>query len=120
MEKQAEVITINTDAGTTPQVTGSLIEGRKNVVSSLDNFYEAKVTIYVQAYNRLEKTKACIESILKYTGDIVSRLPILWWSMISSISALSIPSTACDFSLWSTRITFFLSKSRRDLLEIIP
>lgn len=70
MEKQAEVITINTDAGTTPQVTGSLIEGRKNVVSSLDNFYETKVTIYVQAYNRLEKTKACIESILKYTGDI--------------------------------------------------
>lgn len=67
---QGEIITINTDAGTPSQTSDGLIEGRRNVSLLLNHFRSAKATIVVLAYNRLEKTRACVESVLRHTGDI--------------------------------------------------
>lgn len=67
---QGEIITINTDAGVPPQTSDSLIEGRRNISTLLNYFHPAKATIVIQAYNRLEKTRACVGSVLRYTGDV--------------------------------------------------
>lgn len=49
-----------------------LHQGRKNALKPLEdmNGMDSDVTILVQAYNRLDKTKECISSILKYTKDV--------------------------------------------------
>ena len=39
-------------------------------------------------------------------GDGVALTPILWWSIISTISHSSAPVTACESSLWSTSTSF--------------
>lgn len=53
-------------------VTDDLYWGRKNMVNSVpkDRQMDSDVTILVQAYNRVEKTKECINSILRYTKDV--------------------------------------------------
>ena len=56
----------------------------------------------------------------KNTGAMVWTVPSLWWSMISMISALSMPATAWLFSLWSTRITCLPLAPSRFLREIMP
>ncbi|MBQ7009468.1 MAG: glycosyltransferase family 2 protein [Ruminococcus sp.] len=50
----------------------SLFKAREEIISAYSKFSEIKsdVTIKIQAFNRLEKTKQCIESVLKYTKGI--------------------------------------------------
>lgn len=47
-----------------------LFQNRAAVVDFLAQEASAEVTIIIQAYNRLEKTRRCVESVLKYTGGI--------------------------------------------------
>lgn len=63
---------INTDNVKKMELSGNLIEARKNMAlsaASISDFH-SDVTILIQAFNRLEKTKQCIESVLKYTKGI--------------------------------------------------
>lgn len=53
-----------------PKVGDGLFENRSSFVEQLQQTATAEVSIIVQAYGRLEKTKRCIESVLKYTVDI--------------------------------------------------
>lgn len=66
------IYNIDTSNGIAAKISDNLINGRKNVVKSLSNIkqFDSEVTILVQAYNRLEKTKECISSILEYTSDV--------------------------------------------------
>lgn len=62
---------INTDQAHSPEVSDTLIEGRQSIVNvtrKLNN--NCLVNIFLLAYGRLEKTKRCVESILKYTKGI--------------------------------------------------
>ena len=52
-------------------------------------------------------------SLRNLTGLRVVMGPRRWWSMISTISASPIPSTACDASLWSRRMTDRRTSSSR-------
>ena len=47
-----------------------ILAGRKNFADANDNGMDSDVTILIQAYNRLEKTKECVSSVLKYTTDV--------------------------------------------------
>ena len=47
-----------------------LYQGRSNMAAISDNGMDSDVTVCVQGYNRVEKSKQCVESILKYTGDV--------------------------------------------------
>jgi O-antigen biosynthesis protein len=72
-----DVIIENTDDKIPPQPGDGLITSRKNrMIASLGDRAEL-VSIVVQAYNRLEKTKICIECILKYTSDIEYELVLV-------------------------------------------
>ncbi len=53
---------------------------RKNRMSYYNNIYESNeinIGIFVLGYNRVDKTKECIESILKYTSDIKYELILI-------------------------------------------
>lgn len=54
------------------RTTATLHEGRTLIAeqSLVGKKIKSDVTICIQAYNRLEKTKRCIESVLKYTDDV--------------------------------------------------
>ena len=66
------IIEVNVEHGVETRSTETLYEGRKLVVeqSLAGRKFKSDVTIWVQAYNKLQKTKKCIESILKYTDDV--------------------------------------------------
>lgn len=71
------IIFENTDNETSAQPGGGLIETRKNrLVTALGDRSEL-VSVIVQAYNRLDKTKKCVESILKYTTDFEYELVLI-------------------------------------------
>lgn len=53
-----------------PEVSDSLNVNRVNFYNSLNTRTVFTATIVVWAYNRIEKTKNCVESILKWTTDI--------------------------------------------------
>lgn len=61
---------IDASNGKQPELSTDLFEGRSNYIKSLENKMGSDVTIFVQAYNRLDKTKECISNILKYTSGI--------------------------------------------------
>ena len=65
-----EIITINTESCVVDNKKNSLLDGRRSIAKMEQNFANAKVSITVLAYNRLEKTKRCIDSLLKYTKNI--------------------------------------------------
>lgn len=50
-----------------PSIEGTLLENRRKINQRADD--EIKITIFIQAYNRLEKTKACVESVIKHTAN---------------------------------------------------
>lgn len=67
---------IDTDHLIAPIASNDLYTSRKNIYEGmLDGIPE--VTVCVQAYNRLEKTKRCVEAILKYTQGIHYELLLL-------------------------------------------
>lgn len=63
---------IDSSNGRKAIVSDDLHMGRRNTIDSIpkDKQLDSDVTILIQAYNRIEKTKECIESILKYTKDV--------------------------------------------------
>lgn len=69
MNYYVDPITINSDNINLPQEGNTLFETRKYYSNSYCyNTYAA--SIVVTCYNRLQKTKNCIHSILKYTTDV--------------------------------------------------
>jgi GT2 family glycosyltransferase len=70
MDKQWVYIIENTDNKKSIPAGNGLNETRRNrIVASLGEKSEM-VSIVVQAFNRLDKTRKCVENILKYTSDI--------------------------------------------------
>lgn len=67
---QEDIIYINTDQYDSPKPATTLIEGRENFVKMQYVDGMPEVTIWIQAYNQLEKTKRCVESVLKHTKEI--------------------------------------------------
>ncbi len=71
-----KVIEINLEGWKTPEPSEALHIGRKNVVTGM-NGNRMEATIMVLAYNRLEKTKECIRSILENTNDVSYKLLLI-------------------------------------------
>ncbi len=65
-----EIIEINTDRVNPPQVGDDLYTNRTAIAEMGQTDDSAEVTIIVLAYNRLEKTRRCVESVLRYTEGI--------------------------------------------------
>ena len=65
-----EIIVIDTKSMEPPNAGSDLYISRKNFYDLNLDIDKPEVSIYVQAYNRLEKTRKCIEYILKNTKDI--------------------------------------------------
>ena len=63
-----DVIELNTDQLEPPKAGDDLFVNRA-VVAELQST-AAEVTVIVQAFNRLEKTQRCVESVLKYTQAV--------------------------------------------------
>jgi len=67
---QLTLIVENTDNVDSPKPGNGLFESRKNRIEASLGSNNDLVSVVVQSYNRLDKTKNCVESILKYTNDI--------------------------------------------------
>ena len=72
-----QVIEINTDSMIPPAVGADLFSNRAAVAEMQRPSTAAEVSIIIQAYNRLEKTKRCVESVIKYTGSVDYELILL-------------------------------------------
>ena len=68
----AEIIEFNLDNAEAIEQTTDLYTGRVAATKAMKKIskIDSEVTIIVMAYNRLEKTKRCVESVLKYTTDV--------------------------------------------------
>lgn len=64
------IVIIHTDNMTAPEVGNGLWGNRASVYENVRDKNAPLVSIMVLAYNRLEKTKYCVECILKYTKNI--------------------------------------------------
>lgn len=69
-----KLVIINTDNIEVPKEGDNLYSTRINVNKAFINKSQPIVTVVVTSYNRLTKTKACVESILKYTQEISYKL----------------------------------------------
>ena len=65
-----QFIEINTDHMTRPAVGADLFSNRTAVTGMQQLSAAAEVSVIIQAYNHLEKTRRCVESVLQYTGKI--------------------------------------------------
>jgi len=72
-----ELIEINTDQMSPPKVGAALFENRTAVTEMQQTAATAEVSVIVQAYNQPEKTRRCVESVLKYTQDVDYELILL-------------------------------------------
>lgn len=73
-----KVIEINMDGWDKPVYSENLIEARKNVVSRLIAGKDKVIaTVYVVGYNRINKTKNCIKSLLENTKDVNYKLILI-------------------------------------------
>jgi GT2 family glycosyltransferase len=70
-------ITLNTDHLTPPTPTGDIWGNRAAAYHMYDAPGVPKCSIVVTAYNRLEKTKYCVECILKYTQNVSYELILI-------------------------------------------
>ncbi len=60
-----------------PKPKEDVRKSRTNYYESIYNSNEITTAIFVLGYNRVEKTKECVESILKYTSDIKYELILI-------------------------------------------
>ncbi len=67
-------IVINTDGARQPEAGNDLYESRRNYLKSSNAEEKFEATVAVIGFNRLEKTKECVESLLKYTADVRYKL----------------------------------------------
>lgn len=65
-----QLIEINTDHMMPPGAGADLFANRAAVAQMQQSATSADVSIIVQAYNRLDKTKRCVESVIKYSDGI--------------------------------------------------
>ncbi len=67
-----EIIEFNLDDAEAIEQTTDVYNGRIVATKAMKKIskIDSEVTIIVMAYNRLEKTKRCVESILKYTTNV--------------------------------------------------
>lgn len=74
-----EIIEIKVDNPTNKGLANNIYEARSITAenSSCAKEYQSEVTVIVVAYNRLERTKRCVESILKYTCDVDYELVLI-------------------------------------------
>ncbi|MDR1705037.1 MAG: glycosyltransferase [Clostridiales bacterium] len=63
-------ITINTDGMSAPQLSATMWENRAAAYQMYDGPSNPLCTIAVLAYNRPQKTRYCVECILRYTADV--------------------------------------------------
>ncbi len=73
MEGNGQMWVVDTSSLTPPTASNDLYSSRKSVYDRLLSD-GPEVTICVLAYNRLEKTQRCVESILEYTQGITYEL----------------------------------------------
>ena len=71
---KSEVIIINTDKVERPKSEMSYEAVRNTLYEKSEC---EKVTVVVQAYGRLDKTRLCTEHVLKFTQDV----PLFFWTM---------------------------------------
>jgi O-antigen biosynthesis protein len=64
-----DIIIVNTDGVDPSLPDDDLLTSRKKRITAMSGSNAELISIAVQAYNRLEKTKGCVESILKWTTD---------------------------------------------------
>ena len=72
-----QFIEINTDQMERPAVGSDLFSNRTAVAEMQRRSNTSEVSIIIQAYNRLDKTKRCVESVLAYTAGIDYELILL-------------------------------------------
>ena len=65
-----QMIKINTDRIRSLQADNDLFQNRASIAELQGMETGVEVTIIVQGYDRIEKTKRCVESVLKYTSGI--------------------------------------------------
>lgn len=65
-----QLIEINTDQVYPSQADNDLFQNRTSVAEMQQMETGTEVTIIIQGYNRLEKTRRCVESVLQYTLGI--------------------------------------------------
>ncbi len=67
-----EIYEFDTSKIENPEINTNLYEGRECISNMLQSIKEcsSEVTIFVLAYNNLNKTKDCIDSVFKYTKNI--------------------------------------------------
>lgn len=73
----SNTIILNTDHLNPPEFRNSLIDNRRNTYSLFESNDTPTASIVVLGYNRLQKTKYCVECILKYTVDISYELILI-------------------------------------------
>lgn len=67
---ECKLIEFDTSALEPVKVSHNLYENRTATAEQTQRPGEAEISIYIQAYNRLEKTRRCVESVLKYTAPL--------------------------------------------------
>lgn len=74
-----QIVELNTDKIVKPDFEDDMITVRAKIADALEATKEApfEATVVVLAYNRLDKTKDCIESILKYTQNVNYNLVLI-------------------------------------------
>lgn len=65
-----QIVEINTDRIRSLQVDNDLFQNRTSIAEMQEMEAGSEVTIIIQGYNRFEKTKRCVESVLEYTSGI--------------------------------------------------
>ncbi len=67
---EMEIVVVDTNSMKPPNAGSDLYISRKKFYDLNLSIEKPDVSIYIQAYNRLEKTKKCIEYILRNTRDV--------------------------------------------------
>lgn len=69
-EFRVEPIILDTSSKETPKTGSDLWENRRVIYEQIEEEGAPLISIYVQGYNRLDKTRYCVGCVLKYTSDL--------------------------------------------------
>ena len=70
IDEKTQIEIIDTMDLDSPKEENDIMESRKSISNLLNGKNAPHVSILIIAYNRIDKTKNCVESVLKYTDDI--------------------------------------------------
>lgn len=67
-----EIYEFNTDNAKRIEDADELLKIREKISDAFEDSkeYSSEATVAIMAYNRLDKTKECVENVLKYTSDV--------------------------------------------------